>query len=115
MEILTAIVAGGLFATGVYLLLRRSLVKIILGLAILSNAVNLVIFTGAGLVRHRPPFVPDGAAAPGTPYADPLPQAFMLTAIVISFGILAFTVALILRIHRVTGVDDIDSLRETDR
>jgi multicomponent Na+:H+ antiporter subunit C len=115
MEILNAVVVGGLFAAGVYLMLRRSVVKLFLGLAILTNAVNLLIFTGAGLVRDRAAFVPDNAASPEPPYADPLPQAFILTAIVIGFGVLAFAVALILRIYRVTGTDDLDELTETDR
>lgn len=115
MEILSAFVASVLFAAGVYLLLRRSLMKLVLGIAIISNAVNLVIFTAPGLTPGRPAFVEAGASAPAVPFADPLPQAFILTAIVISFGVLAFAVALVMRTYGVLRTDDADKLTETDK
>lgn len=114
MEILLAFVIGGLYAAGIYLLLRPSPVKLILGLSILGNAVNLLIFTAAGLTRGDPPLVAEGAAELVRPFADPLPQALILTAIVISFGLLAFTLVLLHRAAETVGVDNLDEMRSTD-
>lgn len=114
METLLAFATGGLYATGLYLMLRRSIVKLLIGLALLSNAANLLIFTVAGLTRGRPPLVPGGAEQPGTPFADPLPQALILTAIVIGFGVLAFAVVLVHRAHQAVGTDDLDEMNTTD-
>jgi len=94
MEILTSIVVGGLFGSAIYLLLSRTPVKLIIGLVLLSNAINLLIFVAAGLTRGKPPLIPAGALKPVTEVADPLPQALILTAIVISFGVLAFALVL---------------------
>ena len=115
MAILLALVVGCLYAAGTYLVLRRNLMRLILGLALLSHAANLLIFTAAGLRRGRPPIVPEGSLAPEGPTAEPLAQALVLTAIVISFGLLAFTVTLQHRAHQVTGSADLDSLEGTDR
>jgi multicomponent Na+:H+ antiporter subunit C len=109
-----AVTIGALYAAGLYMMLRRSIVKLIIGLALLAHAANLLIFTAAGPSRARAPVVPEGAAAPPSPIADPLPQALVLTAIVIGFGVLAFSVALIHRTHQATATDDIDRLRSTD-
>jgi multicomponent Na+:H+ antiporter subunit C len=114
METIYAFVVGGLFAAGLYLVLRRSMVKLLLGLAIITNAVNLLIFTAAGLTADRPPLVQAGADAPPTPYADPLPQAFILTAIVIGFGVLSFAVVLVLKAYQALGADDLDRMRSTE-
>lgn len=114
METVLAIVIGGLYATSFYLMLRRSIVKLILGLVLFSQAVNLLIFTAAGLTRAHAPIVPDGAMVPPSPWADPLPQALILTAIVISFGVLAFTLALCRRAHASLKTDDLDELHEGD-
>jgi hypothetical protein len=70
------------------MMLRRSIVKLMIGLMLLSNAANLLIFTAAGLTRGVPPLVPEGLTRPDGLSADPLPQALVLTAIVISFGVL---------------------------
>jgi multicomponent Na+:H+ antiporter subunit C len=115
VPVVLAVVVGGLYAAAVYLMLRRSLVRLVIGLALLGNAANLLIFTAAGLSRGRPPLVPAGAAAPPAPFADPVPQALILTAIVIGFGLLAFTVVLLLRAHQSIGADDVDDLRATER
>jgi multicomponent Na+:H+ antiporter subunit C len=114
MEPLLALMTGGLFATGLYLMLRRSIVKLLIGLVLLSNAANLVIFTAAGLTRGKPPLVPEGATAPLEAVADPLPQALVLTAIVISFGVLAFAMVLVHRTHQMVRTDDLDDLTSTD-
>lgn len=114
METTLAFVVGGLYAAGLYLMMRRSIVRWIIGLALLSNAANLLIFTAAGLTRARPPLVQGEASAPVAPFADPLPQALILTAIVISFGVLAFAVVLVHRVHQAVGSDDLDDMRSTD-
>ncbi len=115
MEPLMAIVVGALFAAAVYMILRRSIVKLVIGLILLSNAANLAIFTAAGMREGAPPLIPDGETLPATmPPADPLPQALILTAIVIAFGVLAFAVVLINRAHEVVGVDDLDEMNTTD-
>jgi multicomponent Na+:H+ antiporter subunit C len=115
METTLAIVIGGLYAISFYLMLRRSMVKLILGLVLFSQAVNLLIFTAAGLTRGQPPIIPEGADALPVPFADPLPQALILTAIVISFGIFAFTLALTRRAHSGLKTDDLDELGRSDR
>jgi multicomponent Na+:H+ antiporter subunit C len=114
MQLLTAMVIGGLYATAIYLLLRRNIIKLIFGLMILGHASNLLIFTGGGLVRARPPLVPEGAAEPPLGVADPVPQALVLTAIVIGFALTAFAAVLVKRVYRITGQDDSDELRTTD-
>lgn len=110
METVLALVIGGLYAISFYLMLRRSMVKLIFGLMLFTQAVNLLIFTAAGLTRGQPPIVPPGATAVPAPYADPLPQALILTAIVISFGVLAFALALTRRGFLAMQTDDLDRL-----
>lgn len=114
MTVLMAIVAGVLFAAAVYLMLRRSVLKLALGLSLLANAANLVIFVAAGLTRGEPPLIADGASAPPAGAADPLPQAMVLTAIVIGFSVLAFTLTLMHRVYEEGGSDDVDDLSEAD-
>ena len=110
MESLLALAAGVLYAAGIYLMLRRRLAQIIIGLALLSNGTNLLIFTAGGLTRARPPVLPDGATALVEPYADPVPQALVLTAIVIGFGLTAFSLVLAHRVHGSVGSDDVDEI-----
>jgi len=109
-----AVVTGGLYAAGFYLMLRRSLVKFIIGLALLSHGANLLIFTSGGLVRGSPPVIPEGATELPSACADPIPQALILTAIVIGFAVLAFGLVLFLRVYQAIGSDDIEELRNTD-
>lgn len=114
MVTLLAVVIGALYAGALYMMTRRSIVKLIIGLAMLSHAANLLIFTVAGL-RRRPPLVPLHSGLSLTDTADPLPQALVLTAIVISFGVLAFTLALVHRTFRTTGSDDLDRIRTAEQ
>lgn len=114
MEPLMAIIVGGLFGAALYMMLRRSIVKLVIGLILLSNAANLLIFTAAGMTRGAPPLIPEGMMQPDGPVADPLPQALVLTAIVIAFGVLAFAVVLIQRAYEVVGEDDLDRMKDTD-
>jgi multicomponent Na+:H+ antiporter subunit C len=114
MTILLALAIGILYAGGLYMMLRRSLVKLIIGLALLSHAANLLIFTVSGLARAKPPLLAEGGALPGAPVADPLPQALILTAIVIGFGVLAFALVLLHRTYAIAGTDDLDRIRSTE-
>jgi len=114
VEVLMAFVIGGLYAAGIYLLLRRSLVSVILGLSVLGNAANLLIFTAGGLTRGVPPVIAPEATGMSGPFADPLPQALILTAIVIGFGVLAFTAVLVHRVHQNIDTDDLDAMKNTD-
>ena len=112
MEIYLAIVVGALYAGGLYLMLRRSLVKLVIGLALLSHAATLLVFTAGGLTRGRAPLVRETAST--LPVADPLPQALILTAIVISFAVLAFALVLTRRACLTTGSDDVDALTASE-
>ena len=114
MEIVLAVVTGALYATGLYLMLRRSVVRLVIGLSLISHAANLLIFSAAGMTRARPPIVPEGAVRPEAPFADPVPQALILTSIVLGFAILAFAMVLIKRAYQTVGTDDLDAMRSTD-
>jgi multicomponent Na+:H+ antiporter subunit C len=111
MILVLALLIGGLYAAGIYLLLRRNVVRIIFGLILLGHAANLLIFTVGGLVRGAPALVAEGAAAPPPGVADPVPQALVLTAIVIGFAVVAFAAVLVKRVVVTTGNDDSDRLR----
>jgi multicomponent Na+:H+ antiporter subunit C len=110
MEGLLALASGVLYAAGIYLMLRRRFAQLIIGLGLLANGTNLLIFTAGGLTRGRPPVVPDGATTLVEPFADPVPQALILTAIVIGFGLTAFSLVLADRVHAAVGTDDIDDV-----
>ncbi|MFA0811660.1 Na+/H+ antiporter subunit C [Microbulbifer epialgicus] len=111
MEGPLAIVVGILIATGVYLMLARDLLHYLFGLVLISNAANLAIFIAGRLTRAAPPLVPKGLEVPPMPIANPLPQALILTAIVIGFGLLAFALALIAQAYKVLGTLDVDTMR----
>lgn len=108
MELLLAIVAGLLYASGLYLMLRRRLAQLIIGLGLLSNGSNILILSAAGVTRAKPPLISDGMTA--EQFADPVPQSLILTAIVIGFGVLAFSLVLAHRVHQSAGSDDIDTI-----
>ena len=111
METALALLVGIMVATGVYLMLTANLLRYLFGLVLLSNAANLAIFAAGRLVRAVPPLVPDGLQAPAEPVANALPQAMILTAIVIGFGLLAFTLALVVRCYRELGTLDANTMR----
>ncbi|SRR5690349_16426149 len=108
MELLLAIVAGVLYASGLYLMLRRRLAQLIIGLGLLSNGSNVLILSAAGVTRAKPPLISPGVSA--AELADPVPQSLILTAIVIGFGVLAFALVLARRVHQSAGSDDIDTI-----
>jgi multicomponent Na+:H+ antiporter subunit C len=114
MVVWLAIGIGCVYAAAIYMILRRSLVKVIIGLALLGHATNLLIFSQAPL-RTTPPLVEaDGQPPEAAAVADPLPQALILTAIVIGFGVLAFALALFNRAVDAVGFEDLDDLKATD-
>lgn len=112
MEFLLAILIGVLFGSGAFLLMRHSLFKLVVGLILLGHGTNLLIFVSGGLTRGKPPFITEGESVAAL--ADPLPQALILTAIVISLGITIFALVLAYRFYHVTGIDDLDDLTEGD-
>ncbi len=114
MELLLAITVGALYAAGFYMILRRSLVKVIIGLALLGHAAHLFLFTVGGLTRGSAPLLTGETAGRVESYADPLPQALILTAIVIGFGVQAFALVLFKRVYQTIGTDDLDQLKATD-
>lgn len=114
MEFVMAVVIGVLYAAGLYLMMRRSIVKLVIGLALLGQAANLLIFTLGGMNHDQPPLIPATADVLSGSFADPLPQALILTAIVIGFGVQAFAVVLIRRAYQAVGTDDLDQMKSTD-
>jgi len=103
MESLVATAIGMLTATGVYLLLRARSFPVVLGLALLSYAVNVFLFAAGRLAVDLPPVIRAGGD-----YTDPLPQALVLTAIVIAFGMTAVVVVMAARAYVESGSDRVD-------
>lgn len=140
MESVFALVVGMFFATAIYLMLSKNIIRILLGVSVFGNAVNLFIFTAGRLTAAAPPILaPDGARpadpalvsgiAPVAPQggaavetaaeaiagvANPLPQALILTAIVISFSIFAFLLVLAYRAFEVLETDEVDAMRTAE-
>ncbi|MFD5378775.1 Na(+)/H(+) antiporter subunit C [Streptomyces griseoincarnatus] len=108
IDVTMALVVGGLFAIGFYLMLQRSLMRIVLGFILLGHGTNLLLLVAGG-TPGRPP-VPTGTTGTteaSARTADPLPQAMALTAIVITFGLTAFLMALAYRSWRLSGHDEV--------
>lgn len=114
MILFLALITGILTTVGIYLILRRSLVKVILGLAFLGHAANLLIFTIGRITKGKAAFVPEGSLSPFEPFADPIPQALILTAIVIGFGVQAFLIVLFKQNYKSLKSDDLDNMNTTD-
>lgn len=115
MEIFYIILIGILYSLGFFMILRRSLVKVIIGIAILGHAANLLIFVVGKMTKSVAAFVPADGTKLIEPYADPVPQALILTAIVIGFGVQAFALVLFKKAYEASGSDDIKQLKTTDR
>lgn len=111
MEALFAGMVGIFFAAAIYLMLSRHIVRVLLGIAILGNAVNLLLFTSGRLTREVPPIIGAGSDVLGPEAANPLPQALILTAIVISFSFFAFLLVLSYRAFQELKTDDTDEMR----
>jgi multicomponent K+:H+ antiporter subunit C len=110
MELLIASAIGLLVAGGIYLLLRAHAFPVVLGLTLLSYAVNLFIFVMGRLSPGAPPLIGQQMQD----YADPLPQALVLTAIVIGFGMTAFIVVLAVRARQMLGTDHVDGAADEE-
>lgn len=104
MTVVPALVVAVLFASGVYLILQRTLTRVILGVGLIGNGANLLLLVSAG-PAGRPPLIGDDAPSI---FADPLPQALALTAIVITFGLTAFLLALAYRSWQLTHDDEVE-------
>ncbi len=111
MTLLLALLTGLLVAAGTLLLMGRRLLHLVLGLALLSHGANLLLFSSGG-TSTRPAFSPGGQPLLGA--ADPLPQALILTALVIGFAATAFLLALSWRAWRETGDDIVATWRESE-
>lgn len=107
METLMCLLVGVLFAIGTYLILTKSLLRIILGTSIIGHGVNLLIITMGGLKKGGPPLL----GLKNLTYTDSLPQALLLTAIVINFATTALFLVLSYRAYIVLGTDDTEQLR----
>src|SRR5690606_29673321 len=114
MELLLSLAIGILVASGVWLLLRPRTYQVIMGLSLLSYAVNLFIFATGRLYIGGPPVVEKGIEINPANYADPVPQALVLTAIVISFATTALFLVVLLASRGITGTDHVDG-REPER
>jgi multicomponent Na+:H+ antiporter subunit C len=114
VSILYAFVAAALFGCGLYMVLSRHIVRMVLGLSLLTTAVNLILFQAGRIGSTQPPLIPDSAERLGES-ADPVPQALVLTAIVIGFALTVILAALALRAWRGEGTlksDELHSARE---
>ncbi|WP_332647476.1 Na(+)/H(+) antiporter subunit C [Lysinibacillus sp. 54212] len=107
MESLMIIVVGVLVSVATYLILSRTVIRVILGTAVLSHAVHLLILTMGGLKKGDVPLLSQSDG----PYTDALPQALILTAIVISFAVTAFVLVLAYRMYKTNETDDFHELR----
>ncbi len=107
METVMAIFIGFLFSVGTYLLLSKSLLRIILGTSVLGHAVHLLLLTMGGLKKGDPPLL----GIPSSSYTDSLPQALILTAIVINFAVTAFLLVLAYRSYHELGTEDTEQVR----
>ncbi|HYC06065.1 MAG TPA: Na+/H+ antiporter subunit C [Azospirillaceae bacterium] len=114
MELVMAIASGVMVAIAVYLLLSRHLLRLLFGVILLSNAANLAIFTLGGLTEGEPPLIGPDAEILAAGTANSLPQALILTAIVIGFGLLAFALVLVYRGYTVFGTLDSDEIRAAE-
>lgn len=109
MELLISALIGILFAVGVYMMLSRKLLKIVIGSSILSYGTLLMLMTVGKLKNGAPPIIVEGVENPV--YVDPIPQALILTAIVIGFAVTAFSLVLAYRCYQELGSDDNEKLR----
>src|SRR5699024_3003504 len=110
MEFIICILAGVLFGTGVYNILQKKLLRIVIGTGLISHGAHLFISSMGKLKRGQPPIIQEGI----TKYTDPLPHALILTSIVISFGVTAVVLVLAYRTANENETDNMDLLRGTE-
>jgi multicomponent Na+:H+ antiporter subunit C len=111
MQTMCAVLAGIMVAAGIYLILDRNLIRFIFGLILAGNAVNLLIFTSGRLESRHPPLIPDKMTMGQELFANALPQALILTAIVIGFALLSFVFILFYRAYQALGTVDTELMR----
>jgi multicomponent Na+:H+ antiporter subunit C len=111
MDYVLAALVGCFFTLGIYLLLSRSVIRMLIGMTIFGNGVNLLIFTAGRVTREVAPIVALGLMQPEGPIANPLPQALILTAIVIGFAMLSFLLVLTFRAYETLDADNTDTMR----
>ncbi|SLN24418.1 Na(+)/H(+) antiporter subunit C [Aquimixticola soesokkakensis] len=114
MEVVLALLAGLMVAAAVYLMLWGDMMRFLFGLMLMSNAVNLVIFASGRLTPGQPPLLGAGGKLPETAMANALPQALILTALVIGFGLFAFALVLALRAHHSFGHLEMNDMRAAE-
>lgn len=114
MSVLHALLAAALFGCGLYMVLSRNIVRMLLGLSLVGTAVNLMILQAGRIASDQPPIIADGATVLGES-ADPLPQALILTAIVIGFALTVMLAALALRAYRAHGTLDSAAIRSAEQ
>lgn len=114
MEIVLAVLTGGMVAGSVFLMLSKNLVRFIFGLVLASNAVNLLIFAAGRLNTSRPPLIPGKSTHATAMLANSLPQALILTAIVIGFALLAFIFILFLQTYETLGTVDTEAMTDAE-
>ncbi|UVW28599.1 Na+/H+ antiporter subunit C [Massilia sp. H6] len=108
MEFVMALAIGIVFGSGIWLVLRPRSFQVLIGLLLMSYAVNLFIFAMGGLTVDRPPLTPSGTVPDPAALADPLPQALVLTAIVIGFATTALYLVVMIGARGLTGTDHVD-------
>jgi multicomponent Na+:H+ antiporter MnhC subunit len=114
MELVVALAIGVLTGSGVWLVLRSRTFQVVIGLSLLSYAVNLFIFSTGGLRSGAAPILERGAAGDLATHADPVPQALVLTAIVIGFATTALFLVVLLASRGLTGTDHVDGREENE-
>lgn len=114
MSLSLALLAGFLVAIAIYLMLSGNLLRFLFGLLLMSNGINVAIFAGGRLTPGTPPLLGPSGALPNSEMANALPQALLLTAIVIGFGLFAFSLALTIRAYKTFGHLDVDRMRAAE-
>lgn len=114
MEAVFSVLVGMFFSVAIYLMLSRHSVRVLLGVAILGNAVNLLLFTAGRLTRAVPPIIGVSEDVLASSAANPLPQALILTAIVISFCFFCFLLVLVWRAFRELKTDDTNEMHAAE-
>ncbi len=114
MEMVMSLLVGIFFAVAIYLMLSKHSVRMLLGLAVLGNAVNLLLFVSGRITRDIPPIMAGGDTTLSAAAANPLPQALILTAIVISFSFFAFLLVLTWRTFQDLKTDNTDEMRSAE-
>src|SRR5690554_6352049 len=114
MELLFVSLVRIFYSSGIYMMFRRSMVNLLIGLMLLGNGANILIFLMGALTKGRAPIIGENHKVSAHISADPIPQALILTAIVISFALTASAIVLLKRVYATTGSDDLDSLNIQD-